>query len=610
MPVVSSFVAVSASHPPQRPWIPLTRPKPLQADLVFEMDGLLYWPYGLCIFTVMCYNVLCDKFATRQMYGYCPSWALEWEYRKKSILDEIRHYAADIISLQEVETDQFYKFFLPELKRDGYDGIFSPKSRAKTMAESDRKFVDGCAIFFRTAKFTLVKEHLVEFNQLAMANAEGSDHMLNRVMPKDNIGLAALLKTKEAAWENAMAYPNLENNQYWSQPNPGQVSYDLNFSDTDFSQSAQQGLDFQSFSASNDKYGLPPTSTSTYGGYNEPDSFMNPDTTKSGDEFDDEPPLLEELGIDPDRIIAKTLAVLNPFHGQAVTDDANFLLQDADLAGPVLFCLLLGACLLLSGGKVPFGYIYGLAMISCIVMYGLLNLMTTNVSISLSSVASVLGYCLLPVVGLSGLGLPDPSQVHQPLLVCTAHIHWDPEFCDVKLVQTMMLSNELKGILDQAALSFRPGHKADPAAIQLLLCGDFNSLPDSGVIEFLTSGRVSADHADFKELGYKSVLQKISGCEKPNEFTHSFKLASAYSEDIMPFTNYTFHFKGIIDYIFYSKQSMTPLGLLGPLASEWLRDNKVVGCPHPHVPSDHFPLLVELEMVPTLPPSNGLIQRR
>lgn len=62
----------------------------------------------------------------------------------------------------------------------------------------------------------------------------------------------------------------------------------------------------------------------------------------------------------------------------------------------------------------------------------------------------------------------------------------------------------------------------------------------TGVIEFLTSGRVSADHADFKELGYKSVLQKISGCDKPNELTHSFKLASAYSEDIMPFTNYTY----------------------------------------------------------------------
>lgn len=49
---------------------------------------------------MMCYNVLCDKYATRQMYGYCPSWALSWEYRKKGILDEIRHYSADIISLQ------------------------------------------------------------------------------------------------------------------------------------------------------------------------------------------------------------------------------------------------------------------------------------------------------------------------------------------------------------------------------------------------------------------------------------------------------------------------------------------------------------------------------
>lgn len=53
---------------------------------------------------------------------------------------------------QEVETDQFYNFFMPELKRDGYDGIFSPKSRARTMSESERKHVDGCAIFFKTNK--------------------------------------------------------------------------------------------------------------------------------------------------------------------------------------------------------------------------------------------------------------------------------------------------------------------------------------------------------------------------------------------------------------------------------------------------------------------------
>ena len=37
-----------------------------------------------------------------------------------------------------------------------------------------------------------------------MANAEGSDIMLNRVMTKDNIALAALLQTKEACWENGV----------------------------------------------------------------------------------------------------------------------------------------------------------------------------------------------------------------------------------------------------------------------------------------------------------------------------------------------------------------------------------------------------------------------
>lgn len=82
-------------------------------------------------------------------------------------------------------------------------------------------------------------------------------------------------------------------------------------------------------------------------------------------------------------------------------------------------------------------------------------------------------------------GIPsDPAQVQQPILVCTAHIHWDPEFCDVKLIQTMMLSNELRSILDQAGQSFRPGHKPDSSNVQLLLCGDFNSLPDSGKLYY------------------------------------------------------------------------------------------------------------------------------
>ncbi|XP_060552207.1 uncharacterized protein LOC132713552 isoform X1 [Ruditapes philippinarum] len=375
----------NASAPPQRQWIPLSRPEPGRPA---------------AIFTVMCYNVLCDKYCTRQQYGYCPSWGLNWEYRKKGIMDEIRTCGADIIGLQEVETDQFYNFFKPELERDGYQGIFSPKSRARTMTEQERKHVDGCAIFFRTSKFSLVKEHLIEFNQLAMANAEGSDQMLNRVMTKDNIGLAALLETHEGVFDS-------------------------------------------------------------------------------------------------------------------------------------------------SGG------------------------------------------------------LPPEGKIKQPLLVTTAHMHWDPEFSDVKLIQTMMLMSELKKVVEESYQVIRPdinGQTVDCNSIPMILCGDLNSLPESGVIEYLSTGRVASNHTDFREIGYEACLQVFNNHKETRELMHKFRLAKAYEDNIMRHTNYTFDFKGIIDYIFYSRHYMNLLGVLGPMDENWFHENKVVGCPHPHIPSDHFSLFVEFEM--------------
>ena len=73
-----------------------------------------------------------------------------------------------------------------------------------------------------------MKEHLIEFNQLAMANAEGSDEMLNRVMTKDNIGLAALLETKEGVFESSggMIWAATRENQhcgFW----PGRTQIEL-----------------------------------------------------------------------------------------------------------------------------------------------------------------------------------------------------------------------------------------------------------------------------------------------------------------------------------------------------------------------------------------------
>ncbi|KAG5684891.1 hypothetical protein PVAND_014101 [Polypedilum vanderplanki] len=129
-------------------------------------------------------------------------------------------------------------------------------------------------------------------------------------------------------------------------------------------------------------------------------------------QFEDEPPLLEELKIYPARIMEKSMAVLNPFKGKGgITDDAEYLFKENDLAGPVAFYLALAFCLFISDTrKDVFGYVYGLSLISVIFMYILLQLMCTTVNesnnyITLSSVASILGYSVLPLVWLSFIGI-------------------------------------------------------------------------------------------------------------------------------------------------------------------------------------------------------------
>lgn len=113
-----------------------------------------------------------------------------------------------------------------------------------------------------------------------------------------------------------------------------------------------------------------------------------------------EPPLLEELGINFNHIKGKTLAVLNPIQRDVSPD----IMTDSDLAGPILFVLLFGTLLLLAG-KVQFGYIYGVGLFGVVSLHYLFKLMSVDVQIDLTRSASIIGYCLLPLVLLCATGL-------------------------------------------------------------------------------------------------------------------------------------------------------------------------------------------------------------
>lgn len=152
---------------------------------------------------------------------------------------------------------------------------------------------------------------------------------------------------------------------------------------------------------------------SSPGGYGMPDysqqGFYNPNeympaagyygesyfqNTAASCEEEFEPPLLEELGVDVFLIRKRVLSILDPF-------SSGVAMGSYDIAGPLFICMAFAIISCLTGSKINFNQVYFLSAFSCIFMYGLLSLMVPSNEITFTSVTSILGYNLLPVVLLS-----------------------------------------------------------------------------------------------------------------------------------------------------------------------------------------------------------------
>nr|DAD42135.1 TPA_asm: hypothetical protein HUJ06_000365 [Nelumbo nucifera] len=150
-------------------------------------------------FTVLSYNILSDVYATNESYSYCPSWALSWPYRRQNLLREIVGCRADILCLQEVQSDHFEEFFSPELEKHGYQALY--KKKTSEVYNGSPYAIDGCATFFRRDRFSHVKKYEVEFNKAAQSLTDAvvpsaqKKTALNRLL-KDNVALIAVLEAK------------------------------------------------------------------------------------------------------------------------------------------------------------------------------------------------------------------------------------------------------------------------------------------------------------------------------------------------------------------------------------------------------------------------------
>eukprot|EP00239_Pterosperma_sp_CCMP1384_P005043 CAMPEP_0197849092 /NCGR_PEP_ID=MMETSP1438-20131217/10875_1 /TAXON_ID=1461541 /ORGANISM="Pterosperma sp., Strain CCMP1384" /LENGTH=185 /DNA_ID=CAMNT_0043461617 /DNA_START=305 /DNA_END=862 /DNA_ORIENTATION=+ len=144
--------------------------------------------------------------------------------------------------------------------------------------------------------------------------------------------------------------------------------------------------------------------------------------------FDDEPPLLEELGINPKQVIKNSLSVLKGFNINAESMD------DGDVSGTFLYSFALG-CFHLLAGKFQFGDILGLMSVGLVALYWLLNVMAgAEGGIELNRVSAMVGYCMFPMVIYAGICVVVPSRSLAGVIIAVIATLWCSIVCAKILV--------------------------------------------------------------------------------------------------------------------------------------------------------------------------------
>nr|CCA14064.1 carbon catabolite repressor protein putative [Albugo laibachii Nc14] len=168
------------------------------------------------------------------------------------------------------------------------------------------------------------------------------------------------------------------------------------------------------------------------------------------------------------------------------------------------------------------------------------------------------------------------KKPHSGPMLCVANVHIfsNPKFPDVKMWQTFTLVKKIERILSGRDLP-------------VVLCGDFNSEPSSAVYQFLSRNHVASDHEDLQPLA--SVFNSI-------EIAHCLALASSYASVFRSepeYTNYTGHWTGVVDYVWYTPSNLALFAALKMHSPETLEAYAKTPLPNCQHTSDHVPLCLD-----------------
>ncbi|CAB3981573.1 Hypothetical predicted protein [Paramuricea clavata] len=174
------------------------------------------------------------------------------------------------------------------------------------------------------------------------------------------------------------------------------------------------------------------------------------------------------------------------------------------------------------------------------------------------------------------------------ICVVNTHLYFRPNASFIRNLQTMIVLNMLKKSIDSLDFELREKH-GNSHQIGVVFCGDFNSLPGSGVVQLLSDGMLASCHPDWN-----------LPVEKPEQTTTCLQMPS-YSQEFgfqnccgfPEFTAYTEGFSGVIDYIFASKKYFEAESVIPVPSKEEVQLYTAI--PSPVMPSDHIALICELK---------------
>lgn len=186
---------------------------------------------------------------------------------------------------------------------------------------------------------------------------------------------------------------------------------------------------------------------------------------------------------------------------------------------------------------------------------------------------------------------PNREPINQ-VCIANTHLYSNKDFPDVKLWQTWQLLQELETFVMSRGQN-----------LPLMICGDFNSTPDTAVYDLLSRQAVHPGHPD--------VNLNHGDNSSPNilpdamSISHSFQLGSVYNTVLgeePKATNYTAQFKGVLDYMWYSASNLRPLSC-APIPDEKDLTKHGEALPSTQYSSDHVMLISDMQIMGSRPPS-------